>query len=91
MKKIRFIKGFSRIGLIAFFVLTIGCIVVYPIACFMDVDMSVTYPATAMSAMAVSLIGYFMRSYKLKDSLNKNHLTVNVDGEVSDINAEAKG
>lgn len=91
MKKLRFINGFSRLGLIVFFIVTVGCIVIYPVACFLDVTMSVTYPATAMSALAVALIGYFARSYGLKNSLNKNHLTVNDDGEVSDIDTEAKG
>ena len=91
MKKLRFINGFSRIGLVAFFILTIGCIVVYPVACFLDVTMSVTYPVTAMTAMAAVLIGYFARSFGLKDSLNRNRLTIGDDGTVSEIDMEAKG
>jgi len=91
VKKLRFINGFSRIGLVAFFILTIGCIVVYPVACFLDVTMSVTYPVTAMTAMAAVLIGYFARSFGLKDSLNRNRLTIGDDGTVSEIDMEAKG
>ena len=91
MKKLRFMNGFSRIGLIVFFLLTIGCIAVYPVACFLDVSMSVTYPATAMTAMAVVLIGYFARSFGLKDSLNRNRLTIDDEGTVSGIDTEAKG
>ncbi|HRX58623.1 MAG TPA: hypothetical protein P5075_07600 [Eubacteriales bacterium] len=91
MKKLRFINGFSRIGLVAFFILTIGCIVVYPVACFLDVTMSVTYPVTAMTAMAAVLIGYFARSFGLKASLNRNRLTIGDDGAVTGIDTEAKG
>lgn len=84
-------NGFSRIGLIVFFILTIGCIAVYPVACFMGVSMSVAYPTTAMTAMAAVLIGYFARSFGLKASLNKNHLSIDDEGTISEIDTEAKG
>ncbi len=90
-RKPKFFDEFSKIALIVILVSALGCIVTYAVACFLYVDMSVSYATTAMTAIVGVYAAYCLKSYGQKASLNRNHLTVSDDGEVSDIDTEAKG
>jgi len=90
-RKLKFFDEFSKIALVVILVFALGCIVAYAVACFLYVDMSASYATTAMTSIAGVYAAYCLKSYGQKASLNKNHLTVDDEGTVSEIDSEAKG
>lgn len=88
MKK--FFNEFSKVIVIVFVTVCVYCIVCDTIQMFIAIKFGRDEPGHALALMAfgtglMSIYGYGVKSFKQKDSLNKNGLRVDSSGKVSRI------
>ena len=88
MKK--FFNEYSKVMLIVFLTICVIIIVCDTIQTFMAIILDRAENSHALALMAfgtglMALLGYGMKSFAQKDSLNKNHLKIDSSGDVSRI------
>lgn len=93
MKK--FFNEYSKVMLVVFLTVCTGIIVCDIIQTFMAITLDRSEPTHALALMALgtglmALLGYCFKSFKQKDSLNRNNLKVDNKGIVSEIECDKK-
>lgn len=88
MKK--FFNEFSKVILIVFLAVCVIVITCYEAQVFMSISLGTDEPKDALALMAfgtglMALLGYGYKSFKQKDSLNRNNLKVDDKGNVTEI------
>lgn len=83
----RFFNEYSKMLLIVFLTVCVGVIVCDVIQTFQAIKLDRAEPSHALALMAfgtglMALLGYCYKSFKQKDSLNKNGLTIDDSGTV---------
>lgn len=91
MKK--FFDEYSKVIVIVFLAVCVGVIVTDIIQTFMAIKLDRAEPAHSLALMALgtglmSIFGYGIKSFKQKDSLNRNGLKIDKDGTISQIPIE---
>lgn len=86
----KFFDEFSKVMLIVFLTICVFVIVCDTIQTFMGIVLDRVETSHALALMAfgtglMALLGYCYKSFKQKDSLNRNHLTIDDSGNVKRI------
>ena len=86
----RFFNEYSKVMLIVFLTVCVIVIVADIVQTFMAIahdylELSHSLALMAFGTGLMALLGYGMKSFAQKDSLNKNHLKIDSSGDVSRI------
>lgn len=88
MKK--FFNEYSKAVVIIFVAVCVGVIACYEVQVFVAIAKGATEPSSTLAGIAftsgmVVILGYCIKSFKQKDSLNKNGLKIDDAGDVKAI------
>lgn len=84
-KNVKFFNEFSKVAFAVLLVVGVAASLSYPIATLCKLEMDSGYSIAGLGLLFGDFAAYVYKNYMLKNSLNKNHLKIDEQGDVTPI------